>query len=91
MGSEADVGENWALGQDSVMQPQTTSHAPDKPLTEASFWSQEAYDQNFLFCFLGFVLIFKTGLLCVAPAALELTLCRPGWPRTQKSACLSLD
>ncbi|GAB1301418.1 Predicted gene 11032 [Apodemus speciosus] len=29
-----------------------------------------------------------TGFLCIALAVLEL--CRPGWPRTQKSACLCL-
>jgi hypothetical protein len=32
---------------------------------------------------------FETGFLCVALAVLELTLL-PGWPRTQKSACLCL-
>ena len=31
----------------------------------------------------------ETGFLCVALAVLEL--CRPGWPRTQKSACLCLS
>jgi hypothetical protein len=36
----------------------------------------------FRFCFL----FSKTGFLCVALAV----LCRPGWPRTQKSACLCL-
>ena len=32
----------------------------------------------------------ETGFLCVAWAVLELTLYRPGWPRTQKSTCLCL-
>jgi hypothetical protein len=36
-----------------------------------------------LFCF------FEAGFLCVALAVLN-SLCRPGWPRTQKSACLCL-
>ena len=31
----------------------------------------------------------QTGFLCVALAVLELT-CSPGWPGTQKSACLCL-
>ena len=35
-----------------------------------------------------FVLFFETAFLCIALAVLEL--CRPGWPRTQKSACLCL-
>ena len=35
-------------------------------------------------------LFFETGFLCVALAVLKLTLCRPGWPLTQKSACLCL-
>jgi hypothetical protein len=30
-----------------------------------------------------------TGFLCIALAVQEFT-CRPGWPRTQKSACLCL-
>ncbi|EDL14380.1 mCG1026625 [Mus musculus] len=31
------------------------------------------------------------GFLCVALAVLEVnSLCSPGWPRTQKSACLCL-
>jgi hypothetical protein len=46
-----------------------------------------------LFCcfVLGlFVCLFvKTGFLCVALAVLN-SLCRPSWPRTQKSACLCL-
>jgi hypothetical protein len=41
----------------------------------------------FLFCFFGF---FETGFLCIALAVLELSLCRPGWPQTQRSACLCL-
>jgi hypothetical protein len=42
----------------------------------------------FFFFFFGF---FETGFLCVALAVLELSsLCRPGWPRTQKFACLCL-
>jgi hypothetical protein len=32
---------------------------------------------------------FETGLLCVVLAVLN-SLCRPGWPRTQKSTCLYL-
>jgi hypothetical protein len=51
----------------------------------------------FCFCFLIFWLLlllfwfgfFETGFLCVALAVLN-SLCRPGWPRTQKSACLCL-
>ena len=35
------------------------------------------------------VLVFEPGFLCVALAVLEL-ICRPGWPRAQKSACLCL-
>ena len=46
------------------------------------------------FWFLALVFwFFKTGFLCIALAVvLELThsLCRPGWPRTQKSTCLFL-
>jgi hypothetical protein len=34
-------------------------------------------------------LFFETGFLCVALAILD-SLCRPGWPQTQKSACLCL-
>jgi hypothetical protein len=49
---------------------------------------------HYFFLFLFFVLfcfLFLTGFLCIALAVLELTLyCRPGWPRTQKSACLCL-
>jgi hypothetical protein len=41
-----------------------------------------------LFCFvLSFS--FETGFLCIALAVLN-SLGRPGWPRTQKSACLCL-
>jgi hypothetical protein len=36
-----------------------------------------------------FFFFFKTGFLCVALAVLN-SLCRPGWPRTQKSTCLCL-
>jgi hypothetical protein len=39
---------------------------------------------SFFVCFL----IFETGFLCVPLVVLEL--CRPSWPRTQKSACLCL-
>jgi hypothetical protein len=42
----------------------------------------------FLFCFVFGFWFFWTGFLCVALAVLEL--CRPGWSRTQKSACLRL-
>jgi hypothetical protein len=38
-----------------------------------------------LFCFL--FVCFETGFLCVVLAAWN-SLCRPGWPRTQKSASL---
>jgi hypothetical protein len=34
-------------------------------------------------------LFFETGFLCVALAILN-SLCRPGWPRTQKSSCLCI-
>jgi hypothetical protein len=37
------------------------------------------FDEAFFFFF------FETGFLCIALAVLE-----PGWPRTQKSACLCL-
>ena len=41
-------------------------------------------------CLFGwFFYFFETGFLCVALAVLELTR-RPGWPQTQKSACLCL-
>ena len=45
-----------------------------------------------LFVFLGFFfvcLFFETGFLCVAWLSWN-SLCRPGWPRIQKSACLCL-
>ena len=42
----------------------------------------------FFFLFLSFF-FFKTGFLCVALAVLN-SLCRPGWPQTQKSTCLCL-
>jgi hypothetical protein len=35
------------------------------------------------------VVVFKTGFLRVALAVLS-SLCRPGWPRTQRSTCLCL-
>jgi hypothetical protein len=35
------------------------------------------------------VWFFETGFLCIALALWD-SLCRPGWPRTQKSACLCL-
>jgi hypothetical protein len=38
--------------------------------------------------FLFLFVFFETGFLCVALAVLGYTLCRPGWPRTHKSACL---
>jgi hypothetical protein len=41
------------------------------------------------FLFVCFCFCFETGFLCIALAALD-SLCRPGWPRTQKSACLCL-
>jgi hypothetical protein len=45
-----------------------------------------------LIFFFFFFWFFETGFLCVALAVLESwnSLCRPGWPRTQKSACLCL-
>jgi hypothetical protein len=42
----------------------------------------------FVFLFVCFC-FFETGFLCIAVSVLE-SLCRPGWPRTQKSACLCL-
>jgi hypothetical protein len=36
-----------------------------------------------------FLFFFETGFLCIALAVLD-SLCRPGWPRTQKSAYLCL-
>ena len=42
---------------------------------------------SFSFFFFSFW-FFETGFLCVALAVLELW--SPGWPQTQKSACLSL-
>jgi hypothetical protein len=42
-----------------------------------------------MFVCLFVCLFFETGFLCIALAVLELTF-RPGWPRTQKSACLCL-
>jgi hypothetical protein len=42
----------------------------------------------FFVCFFC-LFVFETWFLCVALVVLELT-CRPGWPRTQKSACLCL-
>jgi hypothetical protein len=41
-----------------------------------------------LFVFV-FVFVFETGFLCIALAVWN-SLCRPGWPLTQKSACLCL-
>jgi hypothetical protein len=39
----------------------------------------------FVFCF------FETGFLCIALYRLSWnSFCRPGWPWTQKSACLCL-
>jgi hypothetical protein len=38
--------------------------------------------------YIFFLWFFETGFLCIALAVLEL--CRPGWPRTQKTACLCL-
>jgi hypothetical protein len=43
----------------------------------------------YLFICLLVCLFFETGFLCVALAVLN-SLCRPGWPQTQKSACLCL-
>jgi hypothetical protein len=37
---------------------------------------------------LFYIYFLETGFLCVSLAVLEL--CRPGWPQTQKSACLCL-
>jgi hypothetical protein len=41
----------------------------------------------YLFIYFWF---FETGFLCVALAVLDNSLCRPGWPRTQKFTCLCL-
>jgi hypothetical protein len=41
-----------------------------------------------LFCF-DLILIVQTGFLCVALLFWN-SLCRPGWPGTQRSACLCL-
>jgi hypothetical protein len=45
-----------------------------------------------LFCFVlfCFVLFFQTGFLSVELWLSWNALCRPGWPRTQKSSCLYL-
>jgi hypothetical protein len=45
-----------------------------------------------LFCFFVFVLfcVCLTGFLCVALTVSWNSLCRPGWPRTQKSTCFCL-
>jgi hypothetical protein len=45
--------------------------------------------KEFTFLFVCLFVCFETGFLCVALAVLDL-LCRPGWPQTQKSACLCL-
>jgi hypothetical protein len=49
------------------------------------------YIFNFFFFFFFFFLVFqdKTGFVCVALLSWNL-LCRPGWPRTQKSTYLCL-
>jgi hypothetical protein len=47
---------------------------------------------GFWFLVFGFwflVFFFKTGFLCIAWLSWN-SLCRPSWPRTQKSACLYL-
>ena len=41
-----------------------------------------------ILCIYVFIYSFETGFLCVALAV--LALCRPGWPRTQKSTCLCI-
>jgi hypothetical protein len=42
-------------------------------------------------CFFVFLFFFsETGFLCITLALSWNSLCRPGWPRTQKSACLCL-
>jgi hypothetical protein len=46
--------------------------------------SNPACNSNFFFFW-----FFETGFLCIALAVLD-SLCRPGWPRTQKSTCLCL-
>jgi len=40
--------------------------------------------------FVVFCFFFETGFFCVALAVLGNSLCRPGWPQTQKFACLCL-
>jgi hypothetical protein len=59
--------------------------------TAFRFGSRYLYQLNYLSCWplLFFFWFFETGFLCVALAVLE-PLCRPGWPWTQKSACLCL-
>jgi hypothetical protein len=63
-----------------------------------SFWEIETYvfvletTSYFVFRNQGlffFFWVFETGFLCIALAVLT-SLCRPCWPRTQKSACLCL-
>jgi hypothetical protein len=51
--------------------------------------SGTSYHSFFCFCFCFVLFFFETGFLCLALAILN-SLCRPGWPQTQKSACLCL-
>ena len=41
------------------------------------------------YCSFFFFWFFEAGFLCIALAVMN-SLCRPGWPRTQKSTCLCL-
>jgi hypothetical protein len=70
----------------------------------AGIWTQDlwkssqcSYTLNHLtspkkdtFLFVCFALFFKTGFLSLCSPGCPRTLCRPGWPGTQKSACLCL-
>jgi hypothetical protein len=48
----------------------------------------QAYPQRCKDCFFPSFVFFNTGFLCVALA--WNSLCRPGWPWTQRSSCLCL-
>jgi hypothetical protein len=45
--------------------------------------------QSAFICLFVCLFVFETGFLCVALPVLN-SLCRRGWPQTQKSACLYL-
>jgi hypothetical protein len=69
----------WYMGS-SGFSPQ---HGTDWVRWCTSFFLFVCFVYVFLFVF------FETGFLCVAWLSWN-SLCRPGWPRTQKSACLCL-